>query len=108
MEVSFRTGAGLMFGVLAQCEARATVNERAALGADSGLRSDQIESELRSYRVGIALRRLAEDLAQARRRVVVLERENRELMAQLERSREREPEAGPGRRATTVSKPGRS
>lgn len=40
--------------------------------------------ELRSDRVGFALRQLAEDLVTERRRVLQLERENRELRAELE------------------------
>lgn len=40
--------------------------------------------DVSSEQIGSALRRLAEDLVAARRRVVQLERENRALRAQLE------------------------
>jgi len=40
--------------------------------------------EVKSDRIGFALRQLAEDVVQERRRVMTLERENRELKAQLE------------------------
>lgn len=79
------------------------MDEGTTRGAESGLRSDWIESELRSYRIGTALRSLAEDLAQARRRIAVLERENRELRAQIERLTGQRPEAAGqrGQAATT-------
>jgi len=41
-------------------------------------------NEVGPERVGRALRKMAEDLVTERRRVVLLERENRELKAQLE------------------------
>jgi hypothetical protein len=41
-------------------------------------------NEVGPERVGRALRKMAEDLVTERRRVVVLQRENRELKAQLE------------------------
>ena len=41
-------------------------------------------NEVGPERVGRALRRMAEDLVTERRRVVLLERENRDLRAQLE------------------------
>jgi hypothetical protein len=40
--------------------------------------------EVRSDRIGFALRQLAEDVVHERRRVAALERENRELKAQLD------------------------
>jgi cell shape-determining protein MreC len=40
--------------------------------------------EVRSDRIGFALRQLAEDVVHERRRAMTLERENRELKAQLE------------------------
>jgi hypothetical protein len=43
--------------------------------------------EVSSEQIGTALRRLAADLVAERRRVVMLERENRELRAQLEELR---------------------
>lgn len=54
--------------------------------------------ELTNERVGFALRQLAEDVVTERRRVRRLERENRELREQLElltRSREDEPPRSP-------------
>ena len=50
-------------------------------------------------RVGRALRKMAEDLVTERRRIVVLERENRKLRAQLEElqrlvAADREPASG--------------
>ncbi|MGH2884708.1 MAG: hypothetical protein ACRDPA_18735 [Solirubrobacteraceae bacterium] len=55
--------------------------------------------EVGPERVGRALRKMAEDLVTERRRVVVLQRENRELKAQLEElqrllAAEREPASG--------------
>jgi hypothetical protein len=41
-------------------------------------------TEVGPERVGRALRKMAEDLVTERRRVVLLERENRELRSQLE------------------------
>jgi hypothetical protein len=83
------------------------MDERATRAGETGLRSDRVESELRSYRVGRALRSLAEDLAQARRRIAVLERENRELSAQLERFTGRGPGGDPGGHESAASKRGR-
>ena len=56
-------------------------------------------SEVGVDRVGRALRRMAEDLVTERRRVVLLQRENRELRTQLEELRRsieaaREPTQG--------------
>jgi len=56
-------------------------------------------NEVGPERVGRALRKMAEDLVTERRRVVVLQRENRELRAQLEElqrvvAAEREPASG--------------
>jgi hypothetical protein len=59
-------------------------------------------NEVGPERVGRALRKMAEDLVTERRRVVLLERENRELKAQLEElqrviaaeAAEREPASG--------------
>jgi hypothetical protein len=55
--------------------------------------------EVGPERVARALRKMAEDLVTERRRVVVLQRENRELRAQLEElqrlvAAEREPASG--------------
>jgi hypothetical protein len=57
--------------------------------------------EVSSEQVGTALRRLAADLVSERRRVALLERENRELRAQLEALR-RPPAAEPERRPSAV------
>jgi hypothetical protein len=86
------------------------MDERATAtrAGETGLRSDRIESEFRSYRIGRALRSLAEDLAQARRRIAVLERENREMSAQLERFTGRGPESDQGGHASATSKRGRA
>ena len=56
-------------------------------------------NEVGPERVGRALRKMAEDLVTERRRVVLLQRENRELKAQLEELQrllagEREPASG--------------
>jgi hypothetical protein len=56
-------------------------------------------NEVGPERVARALRKMAEDLVTERRRVVVLQRENRELRAQLEElqrlvAAEREPASG--------------
>jgi hypothetical protein len=56
-------------------------------------------NEVGPERFGRALRKMAEDLVAERRRVVLLERENRELRAQLEElqrvvAAEREPASG--------------
>ncbi|MGO9497634.1 MAG: hypothetical protein ACLQA5_13165 [Solirubrobacteraceae bacterium] len=56
-------------------------------------------NEVGPERVARALRKMAEDLVTERRRVVILQRENRELRAQLEELRrlvaaEREPTSG--------------
>lgn len=56
-------------------------------------------NEVGPERVARALRKMAEDLVTERRRVVVLQRENRELRAQLEElqrvvTAEREPASG--------------
>ena len=56
-------------------------------------------NEVGPERVGRALRKMAEDLVAERRRVVLLERENRELRAQLEElqrsvAAEQEPASG--------------
>jgi hypothetical protein len=56
-------------------------------------------NEVGPERVARALRKMAEDLVTERRRVVVLQRENRELRAQLEELKrlvaaEREPASG--------------
>jgi hypothetical protein len=56
-------------------------------------------NEVGPERVARALRKMAEDLVTERRRVVVLQRENRELRAQLEAlqrlvAAEREPASG--------------
>ena len=66
----------------------------------SGRRSDATlrgVREIAGERIGTALRKLAEDLVAERRRVVQLERENRELRQELEQLRrsvaEREVEA---------------
>ncbi len=56
-------------------------------------------NEVGPERVGRALRKMAEDLVAERRRVMVLERENRELRSQLEelqRSITAEPEPASG------------
>jgi hypothetical protein len=79
------------------------VEEGTTPGDEGVLRTDWIESEWRRYRIGSALRRLAEDLAQARRRVAVLERENRELRARLEQFTACAPEAGQEGHASTGS-----
>jgi len=55
--------------------------------------------EVGPERVGRALRKMAEDLVTERRRVVLLQRENRELRSQLEElqrllAAEREPAPG--------------
>ena len=55
--------------------------------------------EVGPERVGRALRKMAEDLVTERRRVVLLQRENRELRSQLEElqrllAAEREPASG--------------
>ncbi len=52
-------------------------------GPSRGARLRRVK-ELTSERVGFALRQLAEDVVTERRRVRKLERENRELRAQLE------------------------
>jgi hypothetical protein len=71
-------GAGFIAARGAGCEAQRTV----------GVSREQ---------VGTALRRLAQDLIAERRRVAVLERENRELRAELERlERVRRDQQGPG------------
>jgi hypothetical protein len=59
----------------------------------------RLVKEVGPERVGRALRKMAEDLVTERRRVVLLQRENRELRAQLEELRrtvaaEREPASG--------------
>ncbi len=74
-------GAGPLAGLPRQCHSHANVNE---VGPE---------------RVARALRKMAEDLVTERRRVVVLERENRELRAQLEElqravAADREPASG--------------
>jgi hypothetical protein len=53
-------------------------------------------NEVGPERVARALRKMAEDLVTERRRVVVLQRENRELRAQLEELQpaDREPASG--------------
>ncbi len=56
-------------------------------------------NEVGPERFGRALRKMAEDLVTERRRVVVLQRENRELRAQLEElqrsvAADREPASG--------------
>ncbi|HTX64001.1 MAG TPA: hypothetical protein VMD28_10195 [Acidimicrobiales bacterium] len=56
-------------------------------------------NEVGPERVGRALRKMAEDLVTERRRVALLQRENRELRAQLEELQrvvgaEREPASG--------------
>ena len=51
---------------------------------DRGWDTPAAVRELAGERIGTALRRLAEDLVAERRRVVHLERENRELRAQIE------------------------
>ncbi len=74
-------GAGPLAGLPRQWHAHANVNE---VGPE---------------RVARALRKMAEDLVTERRRVVVLERENRRLRAQLEElqrlvAADREPASG--------------
>jgi hypothetical protein len=73
------TGVGALADPVDRCDARLAMRE------------------VSGERVGSALRRLAEDLVAARRQVALLERENRELRAQiqaLERTlREREWES---------------
>jgi hypothetical protein len=76
-----RTGANPLVSLPRQCHSHANVNE---VGPE---------------RVARALRKMAEDLVTERRRVVVLERENRKLRAQLEElqrvvAAEREPASG--------------
>ncbi|HTP21322.1 MAG TPA: hypothetical protein VMJ65_17085 [Solirubrobacteraceae bacterium] len=56
-------------------------------------------NEVGPERVGRALRKMAEDLVTERRRVVLLQRENRELRSQIEElqrlvAAEREPASG--------------
>lgn len=53
--------------------------------------------ELSGEQVGSALRRLAQELADERRRVVLLERENRELRAQIKVAEDALREPGGGR-----------
>ena len=74
-------GAGPLVGLLRQCHSHA------------------YENEVGPERFGRALRKMAEDLVAERRRVVLLERENRELRVQLEElqrvvAAEREPASG--------------
>ena len=59
------TRAGLLAGARRLCDGQRTMGDREA-------------------RIGSALRRMAEDLVEAQRRVAVLERENRRLRARLE------------------------
>jgi 3-polyprenyl-4-hydroxybenzoate decarboxylase len=61
--------------------------------------SRAVKEEVAADRVGRALKRMAEDLVTERRRVVLLQRENRELRIQLEQLRRsveaaREPTQG--------------
>jgi len=58
--------------------------------------------EVSSEQIGTALRRLAADLVAERRRVALLERENRELRAQLEELRRPAVAAEPGQRPSAV------
>jgi hypothetical protein len=48
------------------------------------MRASRAVKDVSSEQIGTALRRLAADLVAERRRVALLERENRELRAQLE------------------------
>ena len=59
------TRAGLLAGARRLCDGQRAMGDREA-------------------RIGSALRRMAEDLVEAQRRVAVLERENRRLRARLE------------------------
>ena len=59
------TRAGLLAGARTLCDGQRSMGDR-------------------EERIGIALRRMAEDLVAAQRRVAVLERENRRLRARLE------------------------
>jgi hypothetical protein len=63
------------------------------------MRASPRVKEVRPDQIGTALRRLAADLVAERRRVVQLERENRELRAQLEELR------GPAAAAAPVPRP---
>jgi len=58
--------------------------------------------EVSSEQIGTALRRLAADLVAERRRVAVLERENRELRAQLDELRRPVAAAEPGQQPSAV------
>jgi hypothetical protein len=58
--------------------------------------------EVSSEQIGTALRRLAADLVAERRRVALLERENRELRSQLEELRGSAAPAEPAQRPSAV------
>jgi hypothetical protein len=58
--------------------------------------------EVSSEQIGTALRRLAADLVAERRRVALLERENRELRAQLDELRRPTPAVEPEQRPSAV------
>jgi hypothetical protein len=66
--------------------------------ARAEVRASPAVKEVSSEQIGTALRRLTADLVAERRRVALLERENRELRAQLARLQERgagEPDQRP-------------
>jgi hypothetical protein len=58
--------------------------------------------EVSSEQIGTALRRLAADLVAERRRVALLERENRELRSQLEELRGSAAPAEPAQRPSAA------
>jgi hypothetical protein len=70
--------------------------------ARAQLRASATVKEVSSEQIGTALRRLAADLVAERRRVALLERENRELRAQLEALRRPAAASEPEHRPSAV------
>jgi hypothetical protein len=70
--------------------------------ARAEMRASAKVKEVSSEQIGTALRRLAADLVAERRRVALLERENRELRAQLDELRRPAAAAPPGQRPSAV------
>jgi hypothetical protein len=66
------------------------------------LRASSTVKEVSSEQIGTALRRLAADLVAERRRVALLERENRELRGQLEELRRPAASSEPQQRPSAV------
>jgi molybdopterin converting factor small subunit len=70
--------------------------------ARAQLRASAKVKEVSSEQIGTALRRLAADLVAERRRVALLERENRELRAQLDELRRPAAASEPQQRPSAV------